>query len=371
MTERPDCLIVGGGVIGLSLAWELAQQKLRVTVIDQTEPGREASWAGAGILPPANRRSARDAYDQLRGLSYDLHSEWATRLRDLTGIDTGYCRCGGLYLARTAGEAAALAGWARVADDEGITVERLTADDLRTIEPALATAAGSFRGIYHMPGEVQLRNPRHLKALQAACELSGVSIRPDVKALDLVAMSEHTAALETSAGRMKAGAICLAAGAWTGNLLARMGLECGILPMRGQMLLFRCESQPFQRVLNEGSRYMVPRNDGRVLAGSTEEEVGFDKRNTEEALRELQEFAFALVPALRNAELERTWAGLRPASFDGFPYLGRLPLFSNTFVAAGHFRSGIYLSPGTAVVMRQLICGDEPEIDLGPFRVGR
>jgi glycine oxidase len=116
---------------------------------------------------------------------------------------------------------------------------------------------------------------------------------------------------------------------------------------------------------------MVPRDDGRVLVGSTEEEVGFDKRNTEEGLRELRAFAGDLVPALREAELERSWAGLRPASFDGFPYLGPLPTLANAYVAAGHFRSGIYLSTGTAVVMRQLICGEQPEIDLRPFRVGR
>jgi glycine oxidase len=153
----------------------------------------------------------------LRGLSYDLHGLWAERLRGLTAIDTGYRRCGGLYLARTAGEAAALAGWAQVADDEGIAVERLSPADLRTIEPAVAAAADSFRGIYSMPGEVQLRNPRHLKALRAACELSGVAIRPDVAAINLVDNGEAAAALETSAGRLDAGAICLAAGAWTGS----------------------------------------------------------------------------------------------------------------------------------------------------------
>lgn len=364
-------MIVGGGVIGLSLAWELARHNRRVTVIDQSQPGREASWAGAGILPPANRQAALDPYDQLRGLSYDLHAVWASELRELTGIDTGYRRCGGIYLARTAGEAAALAGWATVADEEGIAVDRLTPAQLRAQEPALGAAADSYRAIYHMPGEVQVRNPRHLKALRAACERSGVVIRPEVAALDLVHRGERVAAIETTAGPLQADIYCFTTGAWTGNLLARLGVECGILPMRGQMLLFRCPSPPFRCVVNEGSRYMVPRDDGRVLVGSTEEEVGFDKRNTDEALRELRAFAGDVVPALREAELEQSWAGLRPASFDGFPYLGPLPTLANAYVAAGHFRSGIYLSPGTAVVMRQLICGERPEIDLRPFRVGR
>jgi len=370
MPEHPDCLIVGGGVIGLSLAWELARQGQRVTVIDQAEPGQAASWAGAGILPSANRKAARDSYDQLRGLSYDLHAQWAEELRSQTGIDTGYHRCGGIYLAHTAGEAAALAGWASVATDEQIAVERLSPAELTALEPGLS-AGTALRAAYHMPGEVQLRNPRHLRALRAACEIHGVKIIADTAAVDLVCSSERFLAVETSGGRISAGSCCLTAGAWTGRILARLGLSCGILPMRGQMLLFRCPAPPVRRVINEGSRYLVPRDDGRVLVGSTEEEVGFDTSNTEEGLRELRQFAHDLVPALREAELERSWAGLRPASFDGYPYIGPLPGLTNAFVAAGHFRSGIYLSPGTAVVVRQLILDQPTEFDLSPFRIGR
>ena len=370
MSQHPDCLLVGGGVIGLSLAWELARKKLRVTVIDQAEPGREASWAGAGILPPANRRAARDPYDHLLGLSYDLHARWADELRELTGIDTGYRRCGGIYLARTAGEAAALAGWASVADEQQIEVERMTAEALLDLEPGLACGP-ELRAIYHMPGEVQLRNPRHLKALRAACESAGVQFQSHVTAHQVVREGERVVNIQTSAGPQHAGAFCFTAGAWTGGLLARMGVQCSVLPMRGQIMLFRCPEPPFSRVINEGSRYLVPRDDGRVLAGSTEEEVGFDRHNTEEGLRELRGFATSIVPALAEAEVERTWAGFRPASFDGFPYLDHFPGTSNAFVAAGHFRSGIYLSPGTAVVMRQLMLGEPVEIDLGPFRFGR
>jgi glycine oxidase len=143
------------------------------------------------------------------------------------------------------------------------------------------------------------------------------------------------------------------------------------LPIRGQIVLFRCHEPPITRIINEGSRYLVPREDGRVLAGSTEEEVGFDKRTTAEAIADLTEFARDLVPALREATIEKTWAGLRPGSFDGLPYLGRLPGLMNAYVAAGHFRNGLFLSTATAVVMSQLIRGEQPEVDLSPFRVGR
>jgi glycine oxidase len=154
-------------------------------------------------------------------------------------------------------------------------------------------------------------------------------------------------------------------------LLRQLGVTTGILPVRGQMVLFRGPTRPFQRVLNEGSRYLVPRDEGYVLAGSTEEEVGFDKRTTPEATHQLKEFACELVPLLRRFQVEQTWAGLRPGTLDGFPYLGKIPGLDNTYAAAGHFRSGLQLSTGTAVVLGQLIRGERPAVDLTPFRVGR
>jgi glycine oxidase len=370
-----DVLIIGGGVIGLSLAWELAQRGQSVQVIDQGQPGREASWAGAGILPPATLRPGDHPLDQLRGLACELHPQWAAELKQLTGIDTGYRRCGGIYLGRTAGEAAALAAWAATLVEENIEVERLSVADLGVIEPGLRPTPGSeysvLRTQYLLPGEGQLRNPRHLKALLAACEQAGVSIRPNTPAADFAIRSGELIELNADAGPLTARQFCFTAGSWTGNILQRLGIAAGVLPIRGQMVLFRCERPPVTRILNEGSRYIVPRDDGYVLAGSTEEEVGFDKRTTEEAIADLTAFARDLVPALHNATVERTWAGLRPGSFDGLPYLGPLPGIKNAFVAAGHFRTGLYLSPATAVVMSQLMLGEQPQIDLSPFRVGR
>jgi glycine oxidase len=385
-----DVLIIGGGVIGLSLAWDLARHGQSVQVIDREQPGREASWAGAGILPAANRSAAIHPYDQLCGLACELHPQWAAELSSLTGIDTGYRRCGGIYLARTRGEAAALAGWAAEEQAKGIAVAGLSASDLERVEPGLAKGSGVFGGTtpslvrnrlplkasaplaFHLPNEAQLRNPRHLQALVAACNHAGVEITPGVAAADVVFdVQRAICEITTSAGSLRACRYCFTAGAWTGQLLARLDVPLEVLPMRGQMVMFRCPRPPIQHILNEGSRYLVPRDDGRVLAGSTEEEVGFDKRTTAEGIAELTAFARDLVPALADAPIERAWAGLRPASFDGFPYLGPLPGGANGYVAAGHFRSGLYLSPATAVVMSELLRGEQPQIDLKPFRVGR
>jgi glycine oxidase len=370
-----DVLVIGGGVIGLSLAWELAQRGRRVHVIDQGQPGREASWAGAGILPPAVLRPGDHPLDQLRGLACELHPRWAAELKELTGLDTGYRRCGGLYLARSAGEAAALAAWAGTLREEGIEVERLSAADLLELEPGLRPVVPSTQYSvlgtqYVLPGEGQLRNPRHLKALLVACEQASVTITPNCLAADFT-IRDGELELNTAGGQLRARQFCFTAGAWTGQILQRLGIATGILPIRGQMVLFRCERPAISRIVNIGSRYLVPRDDGYLLAGSTEEEVGFDKRTTEEAIAELTAFARELVPALAGAPIERTWAGLRPGSFDGLPYLGPLPGLKNVFVAAGHFRTGLYLSPATAVVMGQLLLGEDPQIDLAPFRVGR
>ena len=368
-----DCLIVGGGVIGLSLAYELSCHGMSISLIDRTRPGNEASWAGAGILPPANRRTTADPLEQLRGLSYELHPVWAEQLLARTGIDTGFRRCGGLYLARSVGEAASLAGFAQMLRVSGIDIERLPVGALDELEPSLQplTDDPSFRAAYLLGDEAQLRNPHHLRALVAACQQLGVEIREGVEAIGLDVRENRLRRVETNTGPLVADQYCIASGAWTFRLLESLGIRTGILPIRGQMVLFQCDRKPFQRVLNEGSRYVVPRDDGRVLVGSTEEEVGFDKSTTAEALSDLTHFGRSLAAPLRQAAIERSWAGLRPGTLDGLPYLGRISELDNAFVAAGHFRSGLQMSTGTAVVLGELIRGATPQIDLGPFRVSR
>jgi glycine oxidase len=368
-----DVLIIGGGVIGLSLAWDLAKHGQRVHVVEQGAPGREASWAGAGMIPAASRSASQHPFEQLRGLACEVQPVWAAELKALTGIDNGYRRCGALHLARTPGEAAALAGWAELLRAEGVEIERLSAADLSEIEPGLARhqTTKPIAAAFLVSAEAQIRNPRHLQALVAACQKTGAKITAQAAVTDVVASGSRIVEVQTSDGPLRAGKYCFTAGAWTGLLLKRLGISAGILPIRGQMVLFECPKAPISRIVNEGSRYVVPRDDGRVLAGSTEEEVGFDKRTTEETIAELTDFARGLVPALGEATIERTWAGLRPGSFDGLPYLGPLPGLKNGFVAAGHFRSGLYLSAPTAVLMSQLLRGQQPRIDLACFRVGR
>lgn len=368
-----DCLIVGGGVVGLSLAYELSGHGWAITVVERGEPGREASWAGAGILPPANRATAQYPFDELRGLSFERHEAWAESLRRETGLDTGFRRCGAVYLGRTIGETAALRGLAELLREEQVRIEPLGDAELAEIEPALAGALRErrARAAYFLPDEAQIRNPRHLAALVAACQQRGVRIRSHTEVVGWRTQGQRIVAAETPGEVLHATRFCITAGAWSQRLLKQLETPTGILPIRGQMLLWHAERTICRRVINDGPRYIVPRDDGHVLVGSTEEEVGFDCRTTDEAIADLTRLALELVPGLREARLLRAWAGLRPASFDGLPYIGRLPGFENGFAAAGHFRSGLYLSPGTAVVLGQLMRDQQPEIDLTPFQLAR
>lgn len=369
-----DCLILGAGVVGLSLAYELAGCGLRVQIVDRQAPGQEASWAGAGILPPANYHAPSTPDEQLAFLCHELHPRWSAQLREETGVDNEFRRTGGLYLAGDKAEAELLRWVARDWAEHGLAVEEVTTpEQLAELEPALAPARSDSRpeAAIFLPDEAQIRNPRHLKALIAACELRGVTITPGATVEDFVVAGGKITAVRTAAGELSAGVVCLTGGSWTRDLLAKLDVDVALRPIRGQIALLNTGAQTLRRIVNVGPRYLVPRGDGRVLVGSTEEDVGFEKRNTADAIAELLRFAFALAPSLASATLETCWAGLRPTTPDGRPYLGWIPGYDNALVAAGHFRSGLQLSPGTAVLMRQLIMNETPQIDLESYRVDR
>lgn len=372
MSEKADCLIVGGGVIGLTLAWELAGRGRSVTVLERGQVGREASWAGAGILPPPLVRNVLDPLDQLRTLSHELHVQLAADLKTITGIDNGLRRCGGLYLASTVGEQAALAGAAGWFEAHGVQYEFVTPERLIELEPQLAEAvtAGRVRKALRCEDEWQLRNPRHLQALHAACRMRDVRVLSSTACRRLRCEAGRAVAAVCDEGEFTADTICLSSGAWLPQLLQPLGLKTGVFPVRGQMVLYRCPEPPLTHILNEGPRYIVPRDDGHCLVGSSEEEVGYAKQTTSDVQDDLEQFAARYVPALESERIVDRWAGLRPASFDGFPYIGAAEI-DGLYLAVGHFRSGIHLSTGTARLLAQQICGEPLSMSLDAFTPGR
>lgn len=366
-------MIIGGGVIGLSLAYELAGRGLTVQVLDQAEVGRGASWAGAGILPPSPTRGAVDPLDQLRSMSHQLHREWARKLRSFTGIETGYNRCGGVYLARSAAESATLLAQRDLWESQGIEAEQWTDETAHLREPSLKAMLESkvVKAIWYMPDECQIRNPWHLKALAVACKMQDVKLIENVS-VESVRLTSNGHIEATAQGHCyTATQACICSGAWSRLLLDHLEITTGIMPIRGQMVLYHTEENLLRHVINEGHRYLVARNDGRLLAGSCEEEVGFEIATTEPMIQQLRNWAESILPQLKHATIEKTWAGLRPGTFDGMPYIGQVPNFNQLFVASGHYRAGLHLSCATAVVVADLMQGHKPAIDLTPFRIGR
>ena len=370
-SEICDILLVGGGVIGLSLAWELAGHGAKVQVIDSGEMGREASWAAAGMLPPGPKTHLWpdcSAYEQLQGLSHQLHPDWQARLADLTQIDNGYRQTGALYISEGTAEAnSSLEKCKSEWNRWGLAHHGLDSTALADLEPALTPQSQAML----LPDEGQLRPPRHLKALVAACQRSGVQLTAGCQLLGWQTAGKRITAAVTSIGTITSGEYCLTSGCWTGPIAAQLGLELSIKPIRGQILLLNGPPNTVRRIVNAGPRYLTPRPDGRVLVGSTQEEVGFNKQNTVEGLAELMNFARQLCPALADFTLEKSWSGLRPGTADELPFLGRLPLYENGWIASGHFRAGIQLSSATAVVMRSLILGQTPPVDVATLGVDR
>jgi glycine oxidase len=368
-----DVGIIGSGIIGLSLARELAGRGLSTRVLSREPLQKTTSWAAAGIFPPAEDWPAAGPGDRLTALSDRLHWAWRQELLDETGIDNGLAACGGLYLAVNEAGLARLTTEADAWRARGCALEWLTVDTIPDAEPGLssAVARGLFRGAYLLPTESQIRPPRHLHALEASCRLRGVEIVPDADVTSIECDGDEIHRVCGAHGPHEAGLWVLAGGSWSGTLAEIFGASVQPKPVRGQIVLLRQAAPSLSRILNVGLEYLVPRPDGRVLVGSTLEDIGFVEGTTEPAVERMRQFAGRLVPELADAAVETTWSGLRPSSPDGLPWIGRSPALSNGYVATGHFRAGWHQSPGTACLLADLITGATPTIDPTPFAVDR
>lgn len=362
-----DVNIVGGGVIGLSIAYELAMQGLSVTVFDRQQFGKEASWAGAGMLPPADRDAASTPRLLLRAASQPLWPDWSRQLKEESGVDNGYLNCGGLHVAYKT-DTPDWQGYLEEWKQTGVRLEELDATALRERAPYLSEQLPAG---FYLPDMGQVRNPRHMQALLAACLKRGVKLEPGTPIMGFERDGSKVTGVRTYAGVQGAGRTIIAGGAWSPEVLSQLGLKCELVPIQGQIVLLAMDRLPFQTVIESGKRYLVPRSDGRLLIGSTERNVGFDKQNTAEGVAGLIEFAQSLVPALSEARFVRAWAGLRPKSIDGLPYLGYVDGYENLLMAAGHYRDGLQLSPITARLIRQLICEEPTDVPLDAFSCSR
>lgn len=357
-----DHAIVGGGLIGLLTARELALAGQSVVVIDKGECGRESSWAGGGILSPLYPWRYSDPINALAKWSQRHYQGFCERLLEETGIDPQWTQCGILLLDEDEVE-----NGSQWANAYGTTVEPLSACRIHAIEPGLSDQILN-QGIL-FPDIAQVRNPRLLAALKASVTGLGVEIRENCPVEQFKVDSQAIVALSITGGEIKAANYILASGAWSGQLLSSVGSQLPIQPVKGQMLLYQARPGLLKHILMKDGHYLIPRRDGHVLVGSTLENAGFDKQNTQEAKEELQNIAFGLIPELSECPLQAHWAGLRPGTEDGIPYVGQHPKHKNLYINAGHFRNGVVLGLASAKLLLDLILEQEPIVDPNPYQL--
>ncbi len=354
-----DCIVIGGGILGLLTARELGQAGQKVIILERGEIGREASWAGGGVLTPLYPwQTPLPVYALIRW-SQAYYPRLARELARSTGIDPEWTRSG-LLIFDTERRHEALS-WA---SNTGEAIEYIEAARLKEIEPSAAIS--SSRALW-LPQAAHIRNPRLLKALAIALERMGIRICEHTEVHSIACGGNRVEGVRTAEGHLAAGSVVIAAGAWSGALLQGFSYQPEITPVRGQMILYRTPPGFLRCIMLRRGCYLVPRRDGHLLVGSTVEHVGFDKSTTEEARRELEAGACRIISGLANYAVLRQWAGLRPGSPEGIPFIGPHPGIKNLYVNSGHFRNGVAMGPGSARLLADLMLGRTPIVPPDPF----
>jgi glycine oxidase len=367
LSDRPaDVLVVGGGLIGCGIAAELAARGRSVLLLERGEPGTEASAAAAGMVSHQVEAREPGPFFDLVCESRALYPDWVAQIVAETGIDVGYRETGRLVCDPEGDAAEDPLGpyqWQRAA---GRRVDRLAREDLPAeLEARLAP---SIRSALFFPDEAVVEPRPLVRAVERLAERRGARILRGTPVRRFLVVGGRCAGVETSGGRIAAGAVVDAAGAWAA-FDAGLSIPLPVRPIRGQILALRLPGEPLPTVLSSHHVYAVPRPNGVVLLGSTMEDVGFRKAVTAEALARLVTAAARVVPSLESAEFVSAWSGLRPATPDGLPVLGESPL-PGLFFATGHFRSGILLAPATAKILADRLTGRAGR-DLSSFSVDR
>ncbi len=372
LPKTADVVVVGGGVIGLSVARALAKRGLaRIVIIERTVLGAESSTAAAGMLAPQAEADAPDDFFELCRRSRDMYAAFATSLLEETGIDIELATAGTLYLAFTDHDVRELEKRHEWQSQAGLSVSILSAKEALHLEPSISPDVAMA---LKFERDTQVENRRLVSALAAANERLNVTQLTGVEVRSLKLQRGEVTGIETSEGFMSTPNVVIAAGAWSSQIRVenqfsstdRTLPDVGIEPVRGQMLCFEANPQVLSHVVYSTRGYVVPRRDGRILAGSTSEHVGFDKGVTAAGIQSITNAALQICPQLASHSLVSSWAGLRPRAADGLPVLGPCAEIEGVFYATGHYRNGILLTPVTAELLAAAIVDREigPELHL-------
>ncbi len=360
MTTTPDITLIGGGIIGLLTAREFVKAGASVAIIEKNQLGQESSWAGGGILLPLYPWRQADAITRLVLQSLKLYPALAAELIAETLIDPEWTPCGMLIVKNP--DHAAAVDWCKAGN---IAHQSAGADffiDLNT----------SPEQPLWLPEIAQARNPRLVKSLRQDLLNKGVTLIEQCETTGIIRDKNRISAIETTSGKIAVNQLIVAAGAWTGNLFGQFFPASEvpkIAPVKGQMLLFEARPETLKHMVLDGDQYLIPRRDGKILAGSTVELAEFNKTTTRAAKDRLHEFAVNLLPSLKNFPVIKHWAGLRPGTEQGIPYIDKHPELSNLFINAGHFRNGLAMGPASAQLMVDLVLQRPTAVTPEPYQL--
>ena len=372
MSDTPDVIVVGGGVVGTAVAYFLAKRGMSCVLLEKGRIGGGASNAASGILSSSPGSSQ---YSRLAQRSLRLFHELAPVIREESGIDMEFAECGDLTLAMNESDAIALRGLTNQLSTIGEEARWVDSDELRELEPLLNPA---IPGGMYAPESCRVNNQRLASALALSAQRYGAEIRQGVEVTGLIVEDGQVAGVMERDGPLRSGSVVLASGAWTGAMDRWLYGERGpsasripmVKPVKGVNLNVQPSNGSVSRIVHGSWGILVPRNDGSMIVGATVEEVGFDTRVTAGEVQAILGVATALMPSLSDAEINWSIAGLRPGSGDELPVVGRMPEHANVVVASGHYRNGILLSLATGEAVADLLDGSESESlsDFDPAR---
>jgi glycine oxidase len=371
-SSSSDVIVVGGGLIGCAIAFRLAQTGARVAVFERGTPGCEASSAGAGMIAPQGETVEANGFYRLCAASRDLYPQFVAEIEEMTGQSVNFRRDGTLMTAVTEHEAAMLDSLFKAQSKAGLPLARLTAAEAREQVPLLSPQVA---GGLVAPQDYWLDNEMLVRCLHAACMLSRVSFYAHTEVMRFSVRNCRVESIETrcelqpAGHRHSAGTFVLACGAWSAEAAASLGVQLPVRPCRGQMMEFE-GANDFPLTVRSGHYYLVPRSEGRIVAGSTMEYAGFEKSVSGEGMRSILDGVCKFAPFIKNLRFRRAWAGLRPDTEDHNPILG-YGRFENLVYATGHFRNGILLAPLTGQLICELISSGSCSIPIEEYSPAR
>lgn len=351
MDRTSQVVVIGAGIVGCAVAYELARRGVRVRVVERREVGQGATRASAGVLAPYIEAHDRRPLLDLTTRSLDLYDEFVARIVEDSGAAVQYVRTGTLEIAAGPDDAARLAGIHAACVEHGIGAELLDAAAVRRVEPQLAPAV---RGGLLVESHGFIGASELTAALRRAAAAHGVSFETS-SAATRVTRNDAGLRIETAGKAFACEAAVMAAGSWSGHVEIDGAAPVPIRPVRGQLLHLGWPAPPLRRVIWAPDCYLVPWSDGSVLAGATIEEVGFDERATVAGVRELIDATRRVAPGVSDASFQEARVGLRPATPDELPVIGPSAAVPGLVYACGHFRNGILLAPLTAAVVADLV----------------